>query len=65
MRRHKKHTIWKSTGIISTLYHIVSENQKVLPAIEFLCVALAALELTLYTMLALNSEIYLPLPPQG
>jgi hypothetical protein len=30
----------------------------------FLCVALAVLELTLYTKLALNSEIYLPLPPK-
>jgi hypothetical protein len=31
----------------------------------FLCVALAILEFTLYTMLALNSDICLPLPPQG
>ena len=29
----------------------------------FLCVALAVLELTLYTRLALNSEICLALPP--
>jgi hypothetical protein len=31
---------------------------------EFLCVALAFLELTLYTRLASNSEICLPLPPK-
>jgi hypothetical protein len=30
----------------------------------FLCVALAVLELTLQTRLALNSEIHLPLPPK-
>jgi hypothetical protein len=30
----------------------------------FRCVALAVLELTLYTRLALNSEICLPLPPK-
>jgi hypothetical protein len=30
----------------------------------FLCVALAVLELTLQTRLALNSEIRLPLPPK-
>ena len=29
-----------------------------------LCVTLAVLELTLYTRLALNSEILLPLPPR-
>ena len=29
----------------------------------FLCIALAALELTLYTRRASNSEIRLPLPP--
>lgn len=32
------------------------------PKQGFLCVALAVLELILYTMLALNSEIYQPLP---
>jgi hypothetical protein len=31
---------------------------------QFLCVALAVLELTLQTRLALNSEICLPLPPK-
>jgi hypothetical protein len=31
----------------------------------FLCVALAVLELTLYTRLASNSETHLPLPPKG
>jgi hypothetical protein len=31
----------------------------------FACVALAVLELTLQTRLASNSEIYLPLPPEG
>jgi hypothetical protein len=31
---------------------------------EFLCGALAVLELTLLTRLALNSEILLPLPPK-
>ena len=31
---------------------------------RFLCIALAVLELTLYTRLALNSEIRLPLPPE-
>ena len=30
----------------------------------FFCIALAVLELTLYTRLALNSEICLPLPPK-
>ena len=30
----------------------------------FLCVALAVLELTLWTRLASNSEIHLPLPPE-
>jgi hypothetical protein len=30
----------------------------------FLCVALAVLELTLWTRLASNSEICLPLPPE-
>jgi hypothetical protein len=30
----------------------------------FLCVALAVLGLTLWTRLALNSEIHLPLPPK-
>jgi hypothetical protein len=30
----------------------------------FLCVALAVLELTLWTRLALNSEIWPPLPPK-
>jgi hypothetical protein len=30
----------------------------------FLCVALAVLELTLWTRLAWNSEIHLPLPPE-
>ena len=30
----------------------------------FLCVALAVLELTLWTRLVSNSEIYLPLPPK-
>ena len=30
----------------------------------FLCIALAVLGLTLYTRLALNSEIPLPLPPK-
>jgi hypothetical protein len=30
----------------------------------FLCVALAVLKLTLYTRLASNSEICLPLPPE-
>ena len=30
----------------------------------FLCIALAVLELTLQTRLALNSEIRLPLPPE-
>ena len=35
------------------------------PPQGFLCVALAVLELTLYTSLALNSqEILLPLPPE-
>jgi hypothetical protein len=31
---------------------------------EFFRIALAVLELTLYTRLALNSEIHLPLPPE-
>jgi hypothetical protein len=30
----------------------------------FLCIALAVLDLTLQTRLALNSEIHLPLPPK-
>jgi hypothetical protein len=30
----------------------------------FLCIALDVLELTLYTRLASNSEIHLPLPPE-
>ena len=30
----------------------------------FLCIVLAVLELDLYTRLALNSEICLPLPPE-
>jgi hypothetical protein len=30
----------------------------------FLCVALAVLELTMWTRLASNSEIHLPLPPK-
>jgi hypothetical protein len=30
----------------------------------FLCIALAVLELTLYTRLASNPEIRLPLPPE-
>jgi hypothetical protein len=34
------------------------------PETGFLCIALAVLELTLYTRLALNSEIRLPLPPK-
>jgi hypothetical protein len=34
------------------------------PETGFLCVALAVLELTLWTRLASNSEICLPLPPE-
>ena len=34
------------------------------PQTGFLCVALAILELTLYTRVASNSEIRLPLPPK-
>lgn len=33
--------------------------------IGFLCIALAALELALHTRMALNSEIYLPVPSAG
>jgi hypothetical protein len=47
----------EAKGLTSFLFCFVFEA-------GFLCVALAVLELTLKTRLALNSEIRLPLPPK-
>jgi hypothetical protein len=44
-------------GLTTTFFFFVFET-------GFLCVVLAVLELTLYTRLASNSEIRLPLPPK-
>ena len=74
LHRKTKGTGWVGAPLLASQpsLYLVSRFKKIYIFIylfwffetRFLCVALAALELSLQTRLALNSEIHLPLPPR-